>query len=219
MIVALRALQPDAQEQPGGRFAANGWRSICPPVVGRRVFIGAAFRPKQSADEFGNGDVVGNAPATTDGLDDGWFYDDFSEDVTRDCPPTTPQRIAFSPNAKPPTGVTVKLECLNETQSLANSRTDILTGGAVYQPSVGDKCDNVVTASGATLSGNEACHVTLKDQSKDTSMFCHPQLNVCVLECSTDADCPPSWVCDNRQLTLEASGDKAICVNPTCGDL
>ena len=64
----------------------------------------------------------------------------------------------------------------------------------------------------------EACAVTLKDNSKDTGMFCHPELNLCVLKCSTDADCPAAWTCDSRQETLDTAG-QPVCVNPTCGDL
>ncbi|MDD9939546.1 MAG: hypothetical protein OXU20_00660 [Myxococcales bacterium] len=48
-----------------------------------------------------NGDVAAGS---------GWFYDDFSEEL-RGCNPDTPQRIAFSSDAHPPSGVTVLLEC------------------------------------------------------------------------------------------------------------
>jgi hypothetical protein len=53
----------------------------------------------------------------------------------------------------------------------------------------------------------------------DTRMFCHKELNVCVLSCETDADCPAAWVCDNRDESVMSAGDKKFCVNPTCGDL
>ena len=165
--------------------------------------------------------VVGGTPANTDGQDQGWFYDDFSEDVQKDCSAATPQRVAFTPAAKPETGVTVKLECLNETQSLANTRTDLRS--QIYQPSVGSKCDEFVVPTGysnagMTLMGAQACEVTLQDGSKDTGMFCHPELNLCVLLCSTDADCPAAWVCDSREVTVTGAG-QPVCVNPTCGDL
>ena len=45
---------------------------------------------------------------------DGWFYDDYTDERARSCAAEQPQRIAFSSNAKPPTGVTVKLECPRE---------------------------------------------------------------------------------------------------------
>ena len=50
------------------------------------------------------------APTTTaDGrmIIDGWYYDDFSAEVPKGCS----GRIAFSPAAKPPTGVKVRLTC------------------------------------------------------------------------------------------------------------
>jgi hypothetical protein len=155
-------------------------------------------------------------------FDQGWYYDNFSDSVKKECTGETKQRIAFSPKAKPPTGVTVKLECLNETQSLANTRTDIATN--LMQPSVGDPCDSV-QLNGQTLSGDAACQVRLNKPTKkwpdqiDKSMFCHPQLNVCVLQCNTSADCPPAWVCDTRADTKKSAGNRALCVNPTCGDL
>jgi hypothetical protein len=41
---------------------------------------------------------------------DGWYYDD-TPDAQAECKPKTPQRVAFTANAKPPTGVRVALEC------------------------------------------------------------------------------------------------------------
>jgi hypothetical protein len=49
---------------------------------------------------------------------DGWFYDDFTGDVVRSCKPQARQRVAFTPNAKPPSGVTVKLECLTPVSEI-----------------------------------------------------------------------------------------------------
>ncbi|MDD9932494.1 MAG: hypothetical protein OXT09_02760 [Myxococcales bacterium] len=188
----------------------GGWEFLLPPDEGREAVTdrgGQVCKVQQLA-------VIGNESQTTDGFSDGWFYDDFSEDVQKECTGDSKQRVAFTPAAKPPTGVTVKLECLNETQSLADNRTDVQTG--IEQPSVGDPCDNVMRNS-QVLMGDEACLVRLANGDNDDTMFCHPGLNVCVLSCSTDADCPAAWVCDTRQDTLDSAGD-AICVNPTCGD-
>jgi hypothetical protein len=162
--------------------------------------------------------VQGSAPVATDTdgttFNDGWYYDDFSPEVKKECKTIPQQRIAFTPAAKPPTGVTVKLECLNETQSLAESRPNILEG----QPSIGDPCKNVMV-NGSIMDGDAACHVRLQGQNMpDTSMFCHKSLNVCVLSCNTDADCPAAWVCDPRMESSDSAGGK-FCVNPTCGDL
>jgi hypothetical protein len=145
--------------------------------------------------------------------------------VLKECTGSTKQRVAFTPAAKPPTGVTVKLECLNETQSLAKNRTDVASGD---QPTIGDPCEMVMRNS-QTLRGDEACIVRLSaptdrfPDGNDTSMFCHPENNVCVLRCETNADCPAAWVCDDREETLASTADQGgngrkICVNPTCGD-
>jgi hypothetical protein len=155
---------------------------------------------------------------------DGWYYDDFSREVTMECTGTTKQRVAFTPNAKPPTGVTVKLECLNERQSLADNRVDVQTN----QPKIGDSCDEVMI-NGRIVDGDAACEVRLLQPNSDfpdgvdKSMFCHPKQNVCVLRCQTSANCPAAWVCDDRMSTLAETADsggngRAICINPTCGD-
>jgi hypothetical protein len=155
-------------------------------------------------------------------FDEGWYYDDFSEEVAQECPGETQQRVAFTPRAKPPTGITVKLECLNETQSLAQNRTDVATN--IEQPTIGDPCE-MIMRNGQTLMGDAACAVRLANGDMDNSMFCHPEQNVCVLACDTTADCPAAWVCDNeRPETLAetarpgAENGTPICVNPTCGD-
>src|SRR4029077_12844743 len=83
---------------------------------------------------------------------DGWYYDNFSDDVTKTCPKVQPQRVAFTAGAKPPTGVTVKLDCLNETQVYEDTRTDLNT--AVPQPEIGSACGADVV--GATVSGDAA---------------------------------------------------------------
>ena len=146
---------------------------------------------------------------------DGWYYDDFSDDVQKECTTTPKQRIAFTPDAMPPTGVTVKLECLNETQSLADNRSDIDQN--IDQPSIGDPCQNVMR-NGQTLDGNAACAVKLSDGSSDNTLFCHGELNVCVLDCTGDADCPAAWVCDRREMVADKDGGSHYyCVNPTCG--
>jgi hypothetical protein len=196
-------------------------------------FLSVPEKGRQTTDEGGQVCVVhqiavmDKKTVMTGGITDGWFYDDFSEDVAQDCSSATPQRVAFTDNARPKTGVVVKLECLNETQSLANTRTDLMTGDNVYQPNIGFKCDEVTTKMGTVLMGNEACAVTLKSgapdpdgtkDGKDTRMFCHPELNVCVLKCATDADCPAAWICDSRGDTTMSAG-MPICVNPTCGDI
>jgi hypothetical protein len=152
--------------------------------------------------------------ATVAPVGEGWFYDNFTDELKKTCKETEQQRVAFTAEAKPPTGVTVKLECLNETQKLANTRLDLAQ--SVAQPEIGTNCGGEVGTM--KPSGDQACIVTLQDNSQDGSMFCHPDLNVCVKRCTSDVECPPAWVCDNRPDTLAATkGKGAYCVNPTCG--
>jgi hypothetical protein len=156
---------------------------------------------------------VTNLDSTTAPEGDGWFYDNFTADLKKTCKLDQQQRVAFSSSATPPTGVTVKLECLTETQRLANTRTDLEP--SVAQPEIGTDCGGEVGTD--KPKGDEACIVRLKDNGQDESMFCHPEYNTCVLTCSSDTDCPPAWVCDKRSDTLAVTGDRTFCVNPTCG--
>jgi hypothetical protein len=158
--------------------------------------------------------AVTDLSSKTEPAGDGWYYDNFTDDLKKTCKPNQLQRVAFTSAAKPPTGVTVKLECLNETQKLANTRIDLAQ--AVPQPEIGTGCGGEVGTNKPM--GDIACVVTLQNNTEDHSMFCHPDLNICVRSCTSDTDCPPAWVCDERPATLTGTqGKGAYCVNPTCG--
>jgi hypothetical protein len=214
---------------------APGFDFLLPPEAGSAAATdrgGAICRVAQLAVKDDPMAPSGLAPVATvtDGkmFGEGWYYDDFSDDVKKSCTGISKQRVAFTNNAKPPTGVTVKLECLNETQSLANTRTDLLP--SIQQPGIGSPCEKVVI-NGTPKTGDDACIVQLSQMTAkwpdgfDKSMFCHPKLNVCVQACSTDADCPAAWVCDSRMTTLVDTASashmngRKFCVNPTCGDV
>lgn len=203
----------------------TGFEWLLPPDAGREAVtdrggqVCKVAQMRVANNDFEPTDVdLGGGNLVT--FSEGWYYDDFSDAVQSECTGETQQRVAFTPAAKPPTGVTVKLECLNETQSLAQNRTDIDT--RTEQPKIGDPCEMVIR-NGQTLMGDAACAVRLSNGEMDGSMFCHQKFNVCVKSCSTSAaDCPAAWVCDTRPETLAATatdGDngRAYCVNPTCG--
>jgi hypothetical protein len=152
---------------------------------------------------------------------DGWYYDDFSDDLKRSCNASTPQRVAFSPGAKPPTGVTVKLECLNETQQVQEERPGTIADAMGHVAAIGSSCETDAANSGTDK--DALCIVHFQSGMQDTSMFCNPETNTCVRACSGDSDCPAAWVCDTRPATLASTVGTAhpmgspICVNPTCG--
>jgi hypothetical protein len=147
----------------------------------------------------------------------GWYYDDFSDSVAKECSGGSKQRIAFTPQAKPPTGVVVKLECLDQIP-ITPARTDIVKN--LQQPAIGSACSEV-ERNGQTLSGDAACAVRLSKPTKqwpdmiDKSMFCHPQINQCVLSCGADTDCPDGWSCDDSAAARSAAGEP-FCVAPAC---
>jgi hypothetical protein len=157
---------------------------------------------------------------------EGWFYDDFSQDVLDTCGDEG-QRVGFTAAAAPPSGVTVTMQCLNEEPTLIELRDDVAPN--VEPPGPGSPCDSVVR-NGQELTGDAACEVPLAFASErfpdgvDRRMFCHPELNVCVRACGSDADCPSAWSCDTREPTralVQSTGrgaDTGFCVNPTCGD-
>jgi hypothetical protein len=177
--------------------------------------VGARCRVRQLA--------VQDAAQLMTMADQGWYYDDFTASRIERCGMERPQQLAFTDAARPPNGVNVKLQCLQEEQRVPESKG---TQAQPDQPAIGSPCDRVVR-DGQTLSGNAACAVTPAAEpaagAVDIAMFCHPQLNVCVQPCSTDLECPPAWVCDEREDTLKMTtsdshpSGSAICVNPTCG--
>lgn len=170
---------------------------------------------------------------------DGWYYDTFSQGVMQSCPANRQQRITFSDRATPPNGVTIKLECLNEVQTAPLLRTDAVT--ATPQPTIGSACGTsgappattptrqtpTNSRTGSRTQGNSTrpstttssnpCAVQLKGGGTDTSMFCHPELNVCVQGCKASTDCPAAWVCDTRPETTDMTNGRGFCSNPTCG--
>jgi hypothetical protein len=145
----------------------------------------------------------------------GWFYDDFSAGVMQGCASNRRQRVTFTDSAKPNNGVVVKLECLNEVQTLPLTRMDVST--KTPQPTIGSSCESAMR-SGKPVSGDTACAVALNSgQTDTTSLFCHPELHVCVHACKTADDCPSAWACDDRKETIAPTKGRAYCANPTCG--
>jgi hypothetical protein len=180
--------------------------------------------------------MTGNALAPGDG----WYYDTFSPGVMGACPRNRQQRITFTERATPANGVTIKLECLNEVQTSPLLRRDVVTSSP--QPTIGSACSSTSTstspppATTTPMTGNTRqrmmpatmptpmparaaapCSVQLQRGGVDSSMFCHPELNVCVQGCEVSDDCPAAWVCDKREETTAMTSGRALCVNPTCG--
>jgi hypothetical protein len=165
----------------------------------------------------------------------GWFYDTFSPGVMSSCPRDRQQRVTFTDSAKPSNGVSIKLECLNEVQSQPLLRKDVNT--STPQPTIGSACSmssapatapttptssrtgagRTRTMTNAASMAPSACAVQLRGGGTDTTMFCHPELNVCVQGCKTSDDCPAAWVCDERDETTAMTNGRPYCTNPTCG--
>lgn len=121
---------------------------------------------------------------------EGWYYDDFSEDVRRSCGVggVGGQRISFTLGAAPVSGAKVRLECL---QPVAR------TGGPGGTGSIGAICDPAA----------DNCA-----DSSSLDLYCVPELRECQPRCASDAGCPAGLVCYQPP-----SASDAYCVNPTCG--
>lgn len=194
--------------------------SNTPTACEQRTFLSSVDGGRSALNERGGHNCkvtqlpvavsAGAAPAG-----EGWYYDDFSAELARLCAEDEPQRVAFTQAARPPNGVIVKLECLNETQHLDDTRADTLPSRAV--PTIGSACGSALETD--QPSGDAACLVRLSDGAVDAGMFCHPGLNVCMRACTAARDCPAAWICDERPEALAAAGGKAYCVNPVCGAL
>jgi hypothetical protein len=102
-------------------------------------------------------------PTVTDGqtFSEGWYYDDFSEAVLDQCSGETRQTIAFTPAANPPTGVTVKLQCLSELHPLASANADIMLGRAepniLHEPELGANSCSAGPESVSAARVGDAC--------------------------------------------------------------
>ncbi len=195
-----------------GRSRTDDDRAICEV---HQLPVGPCT-PSGAADDLC---VRGIGPIASE---QGWYYDDFSDDV-QICPGIEKQRVSFSPGANPATGVVVRLECTSEVQSLPTLRTDLLNPAA--SRNVGDECVEDLDCSVA-LSSTESCQrgapFRLEDngQCLDVGMFCHDNDRRCVKACLSNADCPPAWQCDIKGIVhpLSETQNHPICVNPTCGD-
>ncbi len=137
----------------------------------------------------------------------GWYYDDFTSEVTSKCG-NNPQRIVYTSGAEPKTGTVVKLECLQN-----------VTGSKADSPELGEPCQNP-----DPMGPSWNCADYRPDGERASGgggMFCYTPTNTCQMACETDADCLAAnlggYRCpsDDEMATLGLSA--RFCINPTCG--
>jgi hypothetical protein len=122
---------PKAGQAAGGAPTAcgeTGWEFLLDPGSGHAQQSdsgGAICKIAQLAVKQQGGSLM-PVPTSNAGtlFSQGWFYDDFSDEVKASCTGDTMQRIAFSASAKPPKGVVVKLDCLGELDSDSDAGTN-----------------------------------------------------------------------------------------------
>ena len=75
---------------------------------------------------------------------EGWYYDDFSADVPAGCP----GRIEFTPSAKPPTGVQLRMRCYGPVDPPAGGGMCSLSSMSGDASPVGEPCTPRVSPEG-----------------------------------------------------------------------
>jgi len=155
----------------------------------------------------------------------GWYYDDASPDVTRNCSGSpTPQRVAFS-LLDPPDGAEVRLNC---TQAILPSSEGEAQLGSFCTPH--------------TTGAENLCPLGITpSMSTEHHFSCDPVTRACGVACTSNADCAGagllSYVCDIRTVLDAIGGDASdvpdvdgdgdvddddggarygYCINPTC---
>jgi hypothetical protein len=143
---------------------------------------------------------------------EGWYYDDFGPEARKNCRHSGGRKATITAAQKPPPDVSVVLKCYLEIQKLPNTRADLNL--AVPQPGIGSPCPRF----GRSVVGDDACVLTLADNTPSRDLFCHAGTDTCVQSCRREQDCPPGWGCDDSPEAIAGGGDKgAYCVNLTCG--
>jgi hypothetical protein len=124
---------------------------------------------------------------------DGWYYDDFSPTVMKDCK-FNRQRIAFSPRASLSEGAQAQVEC---EQPVPRAEPGGRGAKALDTPCRPDG------TGGPT--GDAKCQAL---NAPGESLLCVE--GTCQLSCTIDADCPTGLAC-----ATDAQG-RGFCVDPTC---
>jgi hypothetical protein len=160
------------------------------------------------------------------GVERGWYYDDTSEEVRRNCAANeSPQRIAVS-LLESHRGAELRLGC---AQTVLPSSDGLAQLGTFCTPFAPAGPENLCPMG------------VVPSMSTEHHFDCDPVERTCGVSCSSDADCNAagllSYVCDTRTVlevvgdaarVPDVNGDGAIddadaqatyahCINPTCG--
>jgi hypothetical protein len=138
------------------------------------------------------------------GSGDGFYIDEGSEEALLTCPHGG-ARLAYTENARVPHGVRVRLECSDTAQHYR--APDAEPGG----PAIGEPCH----ARRFSVDGPLVDRAARCASAADPLLFCSYGPNVCERGCSSDADCPPAWLCDIGAGNTDDPGI-GVCFNPSC---
>ena len=160
--------------------------------------------------------VLTQDTASIEAAGEGFYFDDFSPAVASYCGGDSSYgsiHVLFTARAKPLDGVFVGLHC--ETDG---PRHESRLRGV---PSIGAPCDRVAQPPlTGILADDVQCQPAADVPKSDFSngMFCHPERHVCVRACTSDADCPAHWICDDGESEFSRTAGRAVCTNPSCED-
>lgn len=135
------------------------------------------------------------------------FYSDDSELADLNCGGRGHNAWELTARARPPSGVTVRLECVDGTQHVRDVQR-------APGPAVGDMCGELWNPRfphmrqppQAALCGNTT------DDRAPGKLFCDAERQRCVQACSADEHCPAHWICAGDS-TAETT---RICIRPEC---
>jgi hypothetical protein len=129
----------------------------------------------------------------------GWYYDNFSENLKEDCNPGEQQRISFrfADGENLPSGAGATFECFQPV-----ARIDNLAKGF---DAVNTRC--------ATQGNADDSICAEKEGTDGYQLFCQPDALTCQIQCGANPDCPPGWVCAGP---LSGDNTEKYCQLPTC---
>jgi hypothetical protein len=130
----------------------------------------------------------------------GWFYDNFSENLAMDCNPGEQQRIAFqfASGTDLPSGAGATFECFQPVARIDNDAKGF--------DAVNTRCANASDEPEDTICED-------KNGTDGYSLQCIPATLTCQIKCANNPDCPPGWVCAKAGGGSEGP---LYCQLPTC---
>lgn len=135
----------------------------------------------------------------------GFYFDDHSSQ----CPKSMPL-VTYTPDAIPPEGVRVHVSCASNPPQYESDE--------LLVPSIGDSCELTEPSSvdRDLLCQADEWRIRRSRFRGKGRLFCHPERQVCMMECQRHSDCPEGWLCDAGHHPWSTGAGRPVCINPSC---